>query len=108
MKDIIKFIAIILLLSSLAGCSSIDQKHAEWIARNFVNERVKFFSQDESERKDLPLYDISNTTSYEEGRAWTVVLHIESRLDNETKDNDLVVKVNRKGKVVEFNGKKIK
>ena len=83
-----KFIAISLFLLFLIGCSSIDQKNAEWIAKNFIEERVKFFSTEEDEKKDLPQYDITSITSYKEGRLWSVVLHIESKLNNETKDND--------------------
>ena len=99
---------IILFLLVLVGCSSIDQKRAESISKNFVEERVKFFSAEEDEKKDLPRYDISSITSYKEGMIWVIVLHIESELDNETKDNDLIVKVDRKGDVIEFNGKKVK
>lgn len=103
-----KFILVGLFLLFLIGCSSIDQGHAEWIAKNFVEQRVKFFSTEEEEKKDLPQYNISGITSYKEGKLWSVVLHIESKVKNETKDNDLVVKVNRKGKVVEFDGREIK
>jgi len=102
-----KFVIVSLFLLFLIGCSFVDQKHAELIAKNFVNQRVKFFSQDEEIREDLPQYNISSITSYKEGGTWTIILHIESKLNNVTKDNDLVVKVNEKGDVMEFNGKKV-
>jgi len=68
----------------------------------------KIFSKEENETKNVPSYNISSITSYKEGGLWAVVLHIESTMNNETKDNDLVVKINKKGEVIEFNGKKIK
>lgn len=98
---------VILFILFLAGCSSIDQNHAEFIGKNFVRERVKFFSAEDEGKKDLPQYDISSVTSYREGRLWVVVLHIKSYVDNETKDKDLIVEVDRKGKVVMFNGKRV-
>jgi len=101
------FIALGLLVLLLVGCSGIDQKKAEWTAKNFVNERVKFFSKEESEQKNLTGYNMSSITSYREGSLWAVVIHVESAVNNKTIDNDLIVKVNRKGKVVEFNGRKL-
>ncbi|MEA2036433.1 MAG: hypothetical protein U9O94_02915 [Nanoarchaeota archaeon] len=101
MKRIILF-----LFLFLVGCSSINQIEAEKIAKDFVNERVRFFSAEEDEKKGINQYSIG-ITSYEEEKDWVVVMHVESKVDNETKDNDLVVKINRKGDVMEFNGQKV-
>ncbi len=92
----------------IIACSKISKKDAEGIARGFIRTRVKFFAKGEGGSMDLGSYNISKIKSYEENRHWVVILHIESKVGNETKDNDLVVKIDKNGKVFEFNGMKVR
>lgn len=93
----------------LAGCSSaIGKIEAEQKAIQFVNKNVKFFARQENSTLDLPRYAVESITSYQQGSNWVVAMHVSARLGNETKKNDLVVKMNRRGDVLEFNGEKIK
>jgi hypothetical protein len=105
-RNFTNFVLLCMLLFP-AGCTSIGKEQAEFQATRFIQDRVKFFSNEENQMQDIPSYNITQVTSYEEGGIWTVVLHIESVLDNSTKDNDLEVKINRKGKVIEFNGRTV-
>lgn len=99
------FLVLVLLL---AGCSSIDKKQAEQKAVEFVNKNVKFFARQENSTLDLPRYSVGSITSYPENDKWVVVMHVSASLGNETKKNDLIVKITRKGEVVEFNGERVK
>ncbi len=105
MKRILMIIFLISLIL-LQACSSIDQSHAEYIARKFVEQRVKFFSAEADSDTDLTEFD-TTINSYQEGKVWVVNMHVEAKMDNETKKNDIVIKVNQKGEVVEFNGNKV-
>ena len=91
----------------LVSCSSIDKMQAESKAVDFVKKNVKFFARDENSTEDLQKYSIDGVTSYPEGKNWVVAMHVSSFVGNLTKNNDLVVKVDRGGKVIEFNGKKV-
>lgn len=89
----------------LAGCGSITQQQAEQTAISFIDANVKFFTEGGEERVIHNTYTVSGINSYTEGKNWVVVAHITANLEGEEKKNDMVVKVDRKGEVVEFNGK---
>jgi hypothetical protein len=99
-----KIILVLCLL--LVSCTSIDKSQAEAIGVSFVKQNVKFYSKEEV-RIDLPSFEISALNSYKEGSLWVINMHVESKLLNETKKNDLFIKINSKGQVVDFNGQKV-
>lgn len=107
MKLYKKILFILSILILINGCTSINKNQAEAKAVKFVNERVKFFAREEGSTVDLPQYSIDGITSYQEGKSWVVVMHVSSKTDNETKKNDLITKINKKGDVIEFNGRKV-
>lgn len=90
-----------------AGCASVDKIQAEAAAVQFVGENVKFFSRQENSTLDLPQYTVDSITSYQESKGWAVAVHVSAKTGNETKKNDLLIRVDRKGKVTELNGKKV-
>ena len=95
------------VLILINGCASINKSTAEAEAIKLVNEKVKFFAREENSTVDLPKYSIDSITSYQENKNWVVVMHVSSKVDNETKKNDLTIKLNRKGQAIEFNGREI-
>ena len=99
------FLVLVALLAN--SCSTITQAQAETKATQFVNQNVKFFARGENSTFGLPKYTIDSITSYQENRNWIVAMHISSQFDNNTKKNDLVIKLNAKGDVTEFNGNKV-
>lgn len=101
------FVTIILMILVLYGCSSIDQKSAENIAAQFVKKNVKVFSKGDESNIDYPSYQITSLNSYKEGKLWIVNMHIEGSFGNETKKNDIVVKVSNKGEVLDLKAGKI-
>ena len=107
MKHFGKIIYILFALILISGCTSISQKVAEAKALEFVNEKVKFFVKEENSKMDLPQYNVDSVTSYLENKDWIVVMHVSAKSGNETKKNDLIVRLDKKGDVTEFNGKKV-
>ena len=91
----------------ISGCSGITQTQAEAKALEFVNQNVKFFAKVENSTLNLPQYNVSSVNSHQENKNWVVIVHIFAELDNSTKKNDLVIKLNSKGDITEFNGKKV-
>jgi len=97
-------ILVMVLLLLAAGCSGVSSGEAESIAQAFVQDRVKFFSREGNATADLPEYGIDAINSYQEQGEWVVVVHVSSEQGDDIKQNDLVVKVDFSGEVVEFNG----
>lgn len=94
-----------LVILLLTGCASITQQQAEQTAMTFINSNVKFFTEGESDERIIHnAYSVSGMTSYQEDKDWVVVAHITANLEGEEKKNDMVVKIDSKGKVIEFNG----
>ncbi|MBL7056414.1 hypothetical protein ISS07_05870 [Candidatus Woesearchaeota archaeon] len=100
-------IVMVIALFLISGCSSLSKEQAEQTALSFINSNVKFFAKDQEERKDLPQYNIGSMTSYQEGSDWVVIAHISAELEDEEKTNDLSVRINREGKIIEFNGREV-
>lgn len=96
-----------LLLLIISGCAAIEKSEAEEKAIKFVDEKVKFFAREKNSTLNLPQYEISGITSYEDNKYWVVVLHVSANTSGDAKTNDLVVKMDKKGKIFEFNGKEI-
>lgn len=103
-----KLFSFLILISLLSGCSVITQAQAEAKAIQFVNQNVKFFSRQENSTLNLPQYTLDSIKSYRENKNWIVVIHVSAKLGNETKKNDLTIKLNNRGDAIEFNGKKVK
>ena len=95
-------IYIIGIAALLSGCSSISQKDAEEKATEFVKSKVKFYTKDFNQTKIIPEPVVSSIDSYKEGQNWVVIMHILGDSGNGTKKNDILVKVDDKGKVVDF------
>jgi hypothetical protein len=95
------------ILIVVNGCASVNKEEAEAKALEFVNEKVKFFAKEEDSTINLPQYSIDSITSYQENKNWVVIIHVSSKVDNETKKNDLIIKLDKKGEVIEFNGKEV-
>ena len=104
--DLRLFVFSILVLM-LIGCTGITQADAEAKAKQFVNQNVKFFVSEENSTTNLSRYNVDSLTTYQEDKNWVVVMHVSAKVSNETKKNDLVIKLNNKGDVVEFNGQKV-
>jgi galactitol-specific phosphotransferase system IIB component len=102
-----RFIICIIILLLINGCSRINQNQAEAKALEFVNKNVKFFAREENTKIDLPKYNIDSLSSYQKDSDWIVIIHVSASIDNKTKKNDLIVKVDKRGKVIEFNGVKV-
>ena len=103
-KNMFFIIMVLLLINSCAG---IDQNQAEAKAAQFVNQNVRFFAREENSTLNLPQYRIDSITSFQEKSDWLVAIHVSAKIGNETKKNELAVKLNRQGDVLEFNGKKV-
>ena len=104
MKQIVAMVVVLFL----SGCvSSISQAQAEYIAHVFIEKNVKFFTKDENASSLVDKVDVPTATSYRENDLWVVVVHVSSMVDGIEKKNDLIVKVDNEGKVVEFNGQKV-
>ena len=110
-KKIFFMLVILILINSCAikseNISCKSKEEAKAIAIGFVKEKVKFFAKQEDSEMDLPQYDIGSVTSYQEDGNWVVLMHVSAELGDEVKDNDLVIKINKKCEVIELNGKEI-
>ena len=103
-----KMIAIIAVFMLLVSCSSsVSKEEAESIAKGFIETNVKFFAKGGNASSLVDKVEVPSATSYKEGDVWVVVVHISSMVEGIEKKNDLIVKVSREGKVIEFNGKKL-
>ena len=102
-----KLLPLFLILLLINSCTNITQAQAEAKAIQFVDNNVKFFSRQENSTLNLPQYALESIKSYQENKNWIVLMHVSADVGNETKKNDLIIKLNNKGDVVEFNGKKV-
>jgi|SRR3989338_5048611 len=106
-KKILLVISLIITLLLIDSCINITQPQAEAKALQFVKQNIKFFARDENSTVNLPEYTIGSITSYGESKNWVVLIHVSSRLGNEIKKNDLIIKLDNNGDIIEFNGKKV-
>ena len=94
-----------------AGCSKaaqVSEDDAVLAAKQFVSERVKFFSKNGSSTVDVADYRFDNVTTVDEGKELAVTMTVAAALGNETKNNTLTVKIDKRtGRVVEFNRKRL-
>jgi len=91
----------------LASCSSISEQDAQAKALLFIKQNVKFYAQQNSEASDVTEYAIDYATTQWNGDTWVVAAHISATLANSTKQNDLLVELDRKGNVISLNGKPV-
>jgi hypothetical protein len=104
----LRMMVIAMLLVSVSACSQgITQENAEQIAHEFVAKNVKFFTREENSSSLVGEVNVPTATSYLENGVWVVAIHVSSMVEGVEKKNDLIVKVDRKGNVVEFNGQKL-
>ncbi len=104
MKKILSVLALAVLLSA---CSSISKEQAEGKALEFVKANVKFYTKGSENRSDVPSYNFDRMTSYEKDGVWNVAVHVSAIIANDTKENDILVGVDKNGKVVSMNGKEV-
>jgi len=102
-----KLLPLFLILLLINSCSGINKSQAEAKSIQFVNNNVKFFAREGNSTLNLPQYTIGSIKSYQENKNWIVAMHVSTGVGNETKKNDLLIKLNNKGDVIEFNGKKV-
>ena len=107
MKGFHTTVLLILVVLISAGCNAIDKSTAEANAVRFIDSNVKFFAREENSTLGLSQYSIDSVTSYQEGKNWVVAVHISAQVVNGTKKNDLIIKLNKKGEVIEFNGNSV-
>lgn len=100
------WIVAVFVLMTLSGCSGITKEEAEKTAKEFVGKRVKFYTK-EDDLSAGSRYSIRASNSYQENGMWVVVVHVSASTKNETKKNDLTVKIGKNGEVAEFNGVKV-
>jgi len=81
---------------------SSQNKHA----LDFIDSNVKFYTQEAEDKQNVSQYSIERVTTVFEKNQWHVVAHIES-LSNESKDNDIMITLDKKGQVVAFNGREV-
>lgn len=102
-----KYFVFLILLIFIFGCSQVSKEEAETEALKFVESNVKFFAREGEDKLNLPKYNYNNIISYQQGNNWIVTMSVSAELNGETKKNDLTVKLNNIGKVIEFNGKSL-
>ena len=103
-----KKIIFVLFAVLLAGCAAqITKKQAEDTAVVFISKNVRFFSKYHNETVNVNKINVSGVESYQEDKNWVVVMHVASNVINESKKNDLTVRINSQGEITEFNGKKV-
>ena len=108
MKKIL-ILLIILFVLQLIACSDITQEAAEAKALRFVEERVKFYTTQNSSDLDFPEYDFSSITSYKEKNVWVVVFHIKTVVSNDTRKTDVIIEVDaRNGEILKFNNQPVR
>lgn len=101
-------VSMVFLIGMLSGCSSsISQQQAEGIAHGFIEQNVKFFTKGDNATSLVDEVNVPTATSYKEGDVWVVVVHVSSMVDGVEKKNDLIMKVDKEGRVTEFNGQKL-
>jgi len=103
----IRIVMLVVISLFLMGCSSISGEEAESIALGLIKDNVFFFAQDEGRNIGFDEYEVSPLTSYQENDEWVVVAHITADLDGEEKKKDLIIKIDLKGTVVEFDGQRV-
>ena len=98
----------IIVLILLSACTNITQEMAEAKALRFVNDRVKFYTKDNTSAVALPSYTIDSVTSYKVKNKWVVLVHISSIRNNQTKKTDLIVEIHaRNGNILTFNNQPV-
>lgn len=101
-------IVLLMMVLGISACSQgITQENAEQIAQEFVAKNVKFFIKENNSSSLVGEVNVPTATSYQEGSLWVVAIHVSSQVDDTLKKNDLIVKIDRKGNVIEFNGQKL-
>jgi len=105
MKEVMAVLVLSLLISACSA--SISQQQAESIALGFIAQNVKFYTKSENTSSLVGEVNVPTATSYLEGDVWVVVAHITTSINQTEKKNDIVVKVDHRGRVREFNGQKL-
>ena len=105
-KRQIALVMVLLFLCSIliiACTAKLSQQQAQDIAKQFMDERVKFYVKDNATGKQLvENYTIESLDSIPDGNDWYVYFHI----TKDSKKNDIAMKVSSSSKkVVELNGK---
>jgi hypothetical protein len=105
-----KWIALLFLVVFAAGCSSpkISDDAAKQNATAFIQDHVRFFSQNGTSQINVTQYNYTESITGEAHGEFSILVHVTATLDGFTKSNDINLKVNsRTGSVTEVNGKRI-
>ena len=94
-NNISNFVLISILLFSIlaSGCMSASEEEAEQIAVSFLQEKVKFYSTDENNTKDVPRATMEIIDKYKEGNYWNFIILVSSEIEGETKSAKMRVVV---------------
>ena len=94
--------------NSPGSSPAISEENAKEIAKQFIKERTRFFSKTGNYTVNLTIYEFDKVTVNDTGSAYDVSLHITATLENTTKENTLIVMVDKKsGRVLQVNGRRV-
>ena len=99
-----KIAAILLVFATfiLIACSKeISQNEAQEKALQFVKAKIKFYTKNDNQTNIVQEPKTSSVDSYKDSDFWIVTMHIVGESANGTKNNDLMVKVDQKGNVID-------
>ena len=106
---IVAALLLLVLPVFLAGCSSgISRQEAESKALSIIRDNVFFYANNGQQTIGFDEYTVKTLTSYQEGRDWVVSAHITADLNGTEKSKDLVIKMDSSGKLIEFDGQKVR
>ena len=100
--SILPYFFVLAMILAVSCSSSISQQDAEEIAKDFVEERVKFFAKDVNDTVDLPVYTFDSVTTQKEGNMYIVSIDVSAKLRNETKNGSVIVTLDNKGKIAKI------
>ena len=89
-------LSFIFLLLLLVGCSSINEKEAEAIAKVFVKNHVKFYAKTSNQSVDITTYDLKTVGINKQGNRWNVILNVSAKQGASEKKGLLFVVVDAK------------
>jgi tellurite resistance protein len=102
-----KIIFVVFVSLALAACSSISEETAKSRAIMFVKENVKFYTVQSNQSVNIPETMVSVISVEKSSGMRTIRLHAEAQYLNETKQSNITIKIDMKGNIIEFNGKKV-
>ena len=99
--------ALLIGILLLSACSTISGQQAQEKAVEFVEANVKFFAMNNDSAVEFSQFDITDIKSTYLDSKWKVTMHVAASSGNETKQSDVSVLMDKKGDVLELNGKPV-